>query len=346
MLYGKNFIAVLLFCMLCFPSCKKRHHNVTRSFYYWKTIYRPTSYEIHVLHKLQVGKMYIRLFDVDVDPATGHIIPIAPIQFPGKLADTFRVVPVIFITQQTLGALGRSPIVPLVEKISTLTESLCSCADIQPSEIQIDCDWTAGTKDVYFNLLNAIRQQPYFKGKTLSCTIRMHQVKYTLSSGVPPVDKGMLMCYSMGDLKKTGDRNSILDVDEAKEYLKRINAYSLPLDIALPVFQWCILFRGNKYRGILHDVAPDMVSSSKLFVHTAGSLYSCTMDTVWQGYQLKANDIIRVESASNSDLVQVARFTSQQVTNPDVNVAFFSCDSITLSKYSTDELEAVYNTYR
>ena len=342
----KHFITLALLCAVFFSACKRQHHNVTRAFYYWKTVYKPTAFEIKTLQQLQVGKMYIRLFDVDKDISTGHLIPIAPIQLPPKTTDTFKVVPVIFITQPSLAALDEKAIAPLAEKIMGLTGALCNNAGIHPSEIQIDCDWTAGTKDVYFSLLNAIKQQPYFKGKKLSCTIRMHQVKYTVSSGVPPVDKGMLMCYSMGDLKKTGDRNSILDVSEAKDYLKRINTYPLSLDIALPVFQWCVLFRDKKFRGILHDVTPEQVMSSKLFAHAEGNLYNCIADTTWQGYTLKAKDILRVESPSEKDLSDVARFTSQQITGADLNVAFFSCDSITLSKYPPHELEAVYDTYR
>ena len=344
---AKRFMAIAVLTLLCVAcSCKKQHHTVTRGFYYWKTTYKPTVYERNVLRNLQVRKMYTRLFDIDLDPATHQPIPIAPIQFPSTIADTFEFVPVVFITQNTLIVLNEKGIGSLAIKTSAFIEAICNNAGIHSNEIQIDCDWTAGTKDIYFKLLSALKQQPYFKGKTLSCTLRMHQVKFTTSSGIPPVDKAMLMCYSMGDIKKPGERNSILDVELAKSYLHKINLYPLPLDIALPVYEWCVLFRDDKYRGILHDVTSAMVTGSSLFVNKKGSLYTCEADTLWQGYPLKAKDVIRVENVFFNDLVEIARFTSQQVTRPDMNVLLFSCDSITLAKYLPDELEAVYNAYR
>ena len=344
---AKRFMAIGVLTMLClFLSCKKHHHTVIRGFYYWKTVYKPTAYEHEIMGKLQVRKMYTRLLDIDLDPVTHQPIPIAPIQFPTNITDTFEFVPVVFITQQTLAGLNEKDILPLAIKTASFIASLRNGYRIQPKEIQIDCDWTAGTKDIYFKLLGALKQQAYFKDKILSCTLRMHQVKFATSSGIPPVDKAMLMCYSMGDIKKPGERNSILDVELAKDYLHKIDLYPLPLDIALPVFQWCILFRGDKYRGIMHDVTPDMVTGSPLFDKQKGDLYTCKTDTVWQGYPLKAKDIIRAEKVSIGDLTDIAHFTSQQVTRPDMNVLLFSCDSITLSKYSPDELEAVYNAYR
>jgi hypothetical protein len=61
---------------------------------------------------------------------------------------------------------------------------------------------------------------------------------------------------------------------------------------------------------------------------------------------LKAKDVVRVESPSYDALMEIADYTSQQLLQPGINVLLFSCDSITLSKYSTHELEAVYNAYR
>ena len=343
----KHHTAFVLLCLCCFLfACNKQHHTVSRGFYYWKTIYKPTGYELEKLHMLQVSKMYIRLFDVDWEPQSRQPIPIAPLQLPPKADSAFSFIPVVFITQRTLAHLREKGIASLAQSIDRLTAAMCSSVDIRPPEVQIDCDWTSANKELYFKLLSELKRQPFIKGKTLSCTIRMHQVKYTTSSGIPPADKGMLMCYSMGDMKKTGVRNSILDVDEAKEYLRRINTYPLPLDIALPIFQWCILFRGQKFVGIMLDVSPEAVRASKLFVHTDANIYSCKTDTTWQGFSLRAKDELRVESPSYQALMDIASYTSKQILRPEVNILLFSCDSITLSKYSMNELESVYNSYR
>jgi len=338
------FIICCALLFLC--ACGQRHHTVTRGFYYWKTVYGPTSTEQEVLRRLDVQRMYVRLFDVDWDVHAAEPIPVAPVRLPSRLDTATDFVPVIFITQLTMSHLRPAAIAALATKISGFAGAICASADMHPAEVQIDCDWTAGTKDIYFALLRELRRQPFFRGRLLSCTIRMHQVRYFGSSGIPPADKGMLMCYSMGDIKKPGSRNSILDVKVAQQYMAVMNKYPLPLDIALPLFHWCALFRDQQFRGLLHDVSPAQVAGSSVFIHKTGNLYTCLRDTVWHGYPIAANDVIRTESVSAAELEEIARFTAKRLTKQDLNVVFFSCDSITLAKYSTHELETVYNTYR
>jgi len=345
---GRKYCALvfLLLVSLFLCSCNQRHHLVTKGFYYWKTIYKPTSFEVNTLHEMRAQKMYLRLFDVDWDMKAMQTVPVAPIQLPAHVDTSIDYVPVVFITQNVLAQMQEKDAGKLAAQINGFVKSLSDASGIHPSELQIDCDWTATTKTVYFLLLKELKAQPFFKGKTLSCTIRLHQVKYFVSSGIPPVDKGMLMCYSMGDLKKYGNLNSILNVVEADKYLANIDKYPLPLDIALPLFQWCVLFHEQQFSGILHDISPVMVINNSLFKQKQGDLYACTRDTVWNGYSLTANDVIRVESVPFNDLVDIAWFTSKRLKEQELNVVFFSCDSITLSKYSTNELETVYNTFR
>jgi hypothetical protein len=337
---------ILLCCIFCsLTSCNRKHHNVSRGFYYWKTTYKPTQFELTSLHDLGVKKLYVRLFDVDHDNALNKAIPIAPIK--GLSRDTgCSYVPVVFITQKAIIALNETSITQLAQSICALTEGMCTEAGIRPDELQIDCDWTSGTKDKYFSLLKVLKEIPWMKGKTLSCTIRLNQVKYTVHNGIPPADKGLVMCYGMGDLKKQGPVNSILNADETKDYLKHLDTYPIPVDIALPIFEWCVLFRDQQFKGILHDVPTDAVMHSSLFKLSDHNLYTCLHDSVWQGYTLKTNDIIRVEKPSYEDILSVAAFSSQKINNTDINVIFFDCDSITLKKISKNDLETICDSYR
>ena len=333
----------MLFCLLC--ACNRVHHNVTIGFYYWKTTFKPSEFERNTLHQLGVHKMYLRFFDVDEDAATGHTIPIAPVRIEAK--DTgLAYVPVIFITQRALISLNDSAVSQLANSICGLTQSICAQAGIAPQEVQIDCDWTKGTKEKYFRLLRLIKQDVFVKGKTLSCTIRLNQVKYKLSTGIPPVDKGLLMCYGMGNLKKYGPYNSILDADAAKDYLKHIDDYPLPMDMALPIFEWCVHFRQQQFRGILHEVTTADVSGCGLFKQAGTNLFTCLQDSTWHGYRLQKDDIIRTEAPAYKDIEAMASYSARRIKNIDLNVILFACDSITLSKYSTNDLQAVYNCYR
>jgi hypothetical protein len=333
--------------LLFLSACQQAHHDITRGFYYWKTVYKPTPSEVAELKELAVQRMYIRLFDVDWDVKTMQPMPVAPVQLPANMDTSLQYVPVVFITQKTIAAISEKDIPGFADKINAFVAGICTGAGIKPGELQIDCDWTEGTKDVYFKLLTQLRQEAFFKGKILSCTIRLHQVKFVDNSGVPPVDRGMLMCYSMGNLKKYGALNSILDVMEAARYLTIVNKYPLKLDVALPVFQWCILFHQKEFAGILHEVGPEMVINDKqLFQQSKGNLYTCLKDATWHGYNLVKGDELRVEGVPVNDLQDIANFTAKRIKNPEMNIVFFSCDSITLSKYSAHELQTVYNIYQ
>jgi len=330
--------------MVVFSSCHS-HHDVIPAFYYWKTIYKPTESELQKLRALHCKRMYLRLFDVDRDAVTKQIIPVAPLS--ARHLDTgFEYVPDIFITQKTVQTLTAAEIPALADNINSYAQELCANMSIVPPEIQMDCDWNSTTKDVYFALLKALKERPFFKGKALSCTIRLYQAKYTLRNGIPPVEKGLLMCYNMGNLKKYGNDNSILDVSDTKEYLRYIDKYPLPLDIALPLFSWCVLFRGQQYKGILREVSTESIASEHWLAKEKENLYRSTADTSWHGYHIQKGDKIRTEIVTYSDVKSIAAFTTRKVKNMSLNLVFFHCDSLILSKYTNHELETIIDCYR
>lgn len=319
--------------------------QVTRAFYYWKTIYNPTQYEQQRIQQLKAQHTYLRLCDIDWNHHSQQPYPVAVVRIPHATPIDRSIVPVMFITQATLNNVARNNINDLAQRIASLTNTLCTEAGINPTEVQIDCDWTSTNKHTYFALLRALKQHPYMAGKLLSCTIRMHQIKYTTSSGIPPADRGLLMCYNMGNTRKTGNHNSILDTKTAQQYLSGIGSYPLPLDIALPLFSWTLQFRDTRFVGILRDINPEMVQNSNLFIVKNRNEYTCLKDTVWNGYEFRNGDQLRTEAVAPTDLEKIATYTAQRIKNREIRVIYFSCDSLTLSKYSTYELETVYNTY-
>ena len=68
-----------------------------------------------------------------------------------------------------------------------------------PKEIQLDCDWNSSTQKKYFNLIEEMKLYPTWENIVWSATIRLHQLKYPKQTGVPPVNKGVLMFYNMGN---------------------------------------------------------------------------------------------------------------------------------------------------
>ncbi len=281
---------------------------------------------------------------MDID-AAGTMLPNAVLRFTDKPDTSLQYVPTVFITQRAIAALQRTDTTVLAQKIITLIASLDSMAGIIPEEIQMDCDWTVKSKEAYFAVLRVLRQQPFMQHKKLSCTLRLHQTKYSGTSGIPPVDRAMLMCYTMGNIKNPEDHNSILDADLAKEYLGSIKHYPLPLDIALPIFQWSVLFRNNQFNGILRDMDP-VTFKANVYFSKHGNVYTCLKDTQINHYLIHEHDKIRVEMPGKDEISRMAKFAASQDSAREISIAFFHLDSLNLSKYPPHELETILNSFR
>ncbi len=337
---------LLLAGLLLLASCQKKHHTVTRGFYYWKTFFKLSNYEQEKLVQAGCTRLYIHCFDVDWDDFGNCPKPLAILRLRENPKTLFVHTPVVFITQKAIAKLSDAQVPELAKNIAKLLDEISAGSRLNPAEIQIDCDWTAGTRERYFNLLRAMKREKFFRHKTLSCTVRLHQVKYRERSGIPPVDRALVMCYNVGNLKQPGAHNSILDAGLAKNYLAALDAYPLPVDIALPLFSWCLHFRDGRMLGILRDITPESIANNAAFRPLKSNLYSCVKDTLWQEYHFLAGDELRAESPTIDALKEVAGFTARKARNDSLSVLFFHADSLTLSKYSPHDLETVYRIYQ
>jgi hypothetical protein len=205
--------------------------------------------------------------------------------------------------------------------------------------VQLDCDWTAKTKNAYFYLINELKRQPFFRNKIVSATIRLHQLKFLTQSGLPPVDKGLLMCYNMGNLRKPETKNSIIEEEELEKYINNLENYPLPVDIALPIFDWYLLFEGEQYKGIIRDFNPGPALAKKQRINFDS-------DTSINGYQFKAGQWLRHET-SEADVVKAcAQRISKKLKAKELTVILYHLDQTNLSKYNQNELESFYNSFR
>jgi hypothetical protein len=308
-------------------------------------VYNPTPFEDRALKKLHCRKMYVRCFDIDWSEALQRPFPESMIRLPQQVDTSFSYVPVFFITQKALANIPDTSLGTLAKNTAQLLGKLCAQAHLNASEIQVDCDWTSSYKDKYFSLLEYLKREPFFQHKIVSATIRLHQVKYISRNGVPPVDKGLLMCYNMGDLKKPGDHNSILDVPLMEQYLGAVNAYPLQLDVALPLFSWCVLFHENNFIGILRGIDPSELQSQRSFSRRSENIYLCENDVRWHDYWFRKGDIIRIEEPGFKDISAAAALLQKKLKRTPENICLFHCDSITISKYAPEQLDEIFAAF-
>lgn len=341
MLYKRLTYVVLFLTVL---SCSHKNRKVHPAFYYWKTSFSSNDTESALLQATGSEYVYVRFFDIDLDITSGRPVPVGILKADSFSLNQQKIIPVVYLTQRCLVRLSSNDVPALAQRTAELIRDICTRYKIDPEEIQLDCDWTRTTRNLYFAFLLELKRQPFLSSRQFSCTIRMHQVKYVNQSGVPPVDRGMLMCYNMGNMKKYGGHNSILDVVEAKKYMHDMERYPLTLDIALPLFHWAVLFANHRFKGIVYNILPGDFSSNEL-VQVKDNLYRFPKDTRNKGYSFKQGEEIRFERPLQDELEHIARYAGKRINNDDFRVAFFHLDSISVNGFSADDLGRILKAF-
>lgn len=231
---------VLVVTVWLVGSCsRKERTSLTPSgnaVYYWRTTFSLDSIEESFLSEHDVSRIYCRYFDVVMDAQQGPI-PNATIQFAQACPDSIELVPVVFIMNDCMQRPHEGLARKLVGRIVQMNET----NDVTGvSELQIDCDYTARNRDIYYDFLQEVQRESAAHGLTVSTTIRLHQ----LSMPPPPVSYGVLMLYNTGAPERFVERNPILDLRDVKPYLSYLKDYELPLAAAYPVFRWERNIRG------------------------------------------------------------------------------------------------------
>ena len=174
-------IASLLIISFLFFSCDKEKKDRKINFYYWKTVVDFGETEKKYFDKLNSKKLYIRLFDVDLEP-DGFPTPKAKIKLFDPKELKAEYVPVVFITNRTFTDMKYWNTESLARSINEMIDKIVEKNNIPASnEIQLDCDWTTTSRDDYFLFLKELRM---ISGKDITCTLRLHQVKDQESAGI------------------------------------------------------------------------------------------------------------------------------------------------------------------
>ena len=224
--------------------------------YYWSTTFRIDSTKQAFINEHRITRLYVRYFDVVMNERQ-EPQPNATIRFETAMPDSVDIIPTIFITPDCM----MQPAGDLADKILKRILQMNETHDIMNvHEIQMDCDWTPKSRQHYFNFLADLREKAKANGLRLSTTIRLHQ----LSQKAPPADRGVLMMYNTGDHTDIHCERPILDTEAAMPYIRHLSSYDLPLATAYPLYRWNIVFRNNRYVGILHfdDEFPVMPGDS------------------------------------------------------------------------------------
>lgn len=341
----KYLIYALPVTLIFLISCGRGTSENKRAFYYWKTTFHLTATERQSLTSLEIQKLYIRLFDVDWAAELNDIIPVGEIRFAEKPPANIEVVPTIFITNRAMQNLPLQSIETGAQKIMSQIEGICSKNSIGYTEVQLDCDWSDGTRIKYFALLENIKKHLHAQHKQISATIRLHQIKYAKRTGVPPVDRGMLMFYNMGKLEATTQRNSIYNKEDANLYINYVQGYKLPLDVALPVFDLLIQTRGKRIVDLIpKSLAYDILRENRIR-KTKEDTYRAENTFFLHGVYFMEGDVIRIEHLSASELLEASESAAEHINKHPLTITLFDLDSLNLRNYDEKDIQQSFHYF-
>lgn len=309
----------MLFLLALLAACRPSPQPAQAAFFHWKNRLALEPSEAALLDSLDCKTLYVKFLDI-AKAADGTIRPYSLLAVDDTAGLGNRtIIPCVFLTNNVFQDIPEEKTEWLARQTA---EALNHVGEQLPGrafpEVQFDCDWTGSTRAAFFAFLKKIR--PLLpSGTRISATIRLHQYKFPDRTGVPPADRGLLMLYNTGDIHDPDEPNSIFQPAAADKYLQGAPPqYPLPLDVALPVFSWALLYRD----GELWKIIPGIENAEQLptfFVTPVGA----KLET----------DHLRIETVDTALLRQAAAAASGIRLATDARVAFFHLDTAAVRRF-------------
>lgn len=348
---SRSRLAFFLFFFLSLLACRNSPRSTDglptpepfRAFYHWKTICVLEEQEQAFLDSLAVDRLYVKFFDLDWDAAAGTVVPLASVQLDTSGLGRLQVIPTLFITNRSMLQMTPTEIPRLARQIAEKIDRQFAVLDQPLKEVQLDCDWTKSSRDNYFELLHQLKAIFADRGVELSVTIRLHQLRYPEQTGVPPVQKGVLMFYNMGDLKNWKEPNSILNLKKAAAYLPAGLSYPLHLDLALPLFRWAVLFRKGQMIKLINEPDATHLQHTEKIQRIGPDRYLIVESTYLDGYYLYRGDQLRVESVSLTQLQAALALVEKRYPVATNSLIFYHLDQEVMSRYGAKDILRIGN---
>ena len=325
---------ILSLCLL--SACQHPNPEKETAFYYWQSSFTLSNNLQNLLEDQDVERLFVKFMDIDL--VDGKATPVAPVQFIDSSYQDYELVPCVFITNRTFTSEQVQP-QALAEKVWDYLIQIQKKHQLEISEYQFDCDWTPSTRQAYFAFLETINR---LKGEaSLSSTLRLHQYRYPEQTGIPPVDKVVLMYYNMGDIEDVEETNSILNNEKGEAYLTKKQAYPLTLDVALPLFSWTLVYRLGKLEAILKTEVPSIPGIEK----TGKNTFVVKQNLYFGGHYLNQGDLLRYETPTTAELERAAEAVSE-IKNRSGTLLFYHLEEALSQHYSSallHHLDSIYH---
>ena len=348
LLLSRLFLCVVALGLAAFFSARTQHAGAPKhAFYFWKTQWA-SSPEIEAgLAQNDISKLYMRFFDVQWDAASYGPRPVSPLQFNAPVPHGLEIIPVIYLTNSVFMNVPYENVEELSNEVWLKVQRMAQEQGIAVHQLQLDCDWTDTSRQRYFHFAELLRQKLNKERVIVSSTIRLHQIKYAERTGIPPVNRGMLMFYNFGHIEADSARSSIFNVDDAKKYSSYIARYSMPLDVSLPLFSWIVHSRDSKVQGLLEKVDVRDLVGNDGFKQINASRFQAVRSFFFRGRYFMDGDLLAVEATGPETTLQAASLAARGASRGSSydTIAFFDLDERNLSHYASTDFKKILQAF-
>lgn len=318
-----------------------------RAFYHWSTTWNPSATIIQSISENSIDTLYLRFFDVSWDPITNKPVPVAPLAFVSPIPQNLNFIPVVYLKNEVFTKIKPEAISLLAGNIWAKILAMSTKNNLSFQELQIDCDWTDGSRKIFFAFVEEIKNLAHARHKSISATIRLHQIKYRKITGIPPVDRGMLMFYNVGKLSTDSQKSSIFNLDDAKKYADYIRSYPMELDLVLPIFSWGIQTRDDHIVSLIDRLSLGEAESNNLFAKTGENRYEVKDSSFLHGSFFAKGDRLIFETMSPSKTDEAAKLAlSNLPQNGYRTLAFFDLNERNLKNYAASDFKSILNRFQ
>jgi hypothetical protein len=310
--------------------------------FYWRTTFTIDSTERGRLDELGISTLYVRYLDVE-GWGFESLVPQQPIQTEGELRIRgLSIVPTVYIVPAALrndydSSRLRAFAKKLVRYMMEVDTAIHQAAGTSPrshfERVLLDYDWTPSTREVFFRLLRSV--QELLPATSVESTIRLWQYHNPLLAGIPPVKRGILMCYNMEPYDDPWTTNAVASIERFKQFVttNAAEAYPVLLDIAYPIF-----------RQSVHLPVGGDAWYSRRIIHTGLSIgrHVFPSDTMIDNEQIGSLDVIRVDGGTTDVLNAMREHAARTIPNDRmVGTTLFAFDTVEINRIGVSTLNSI-----
>ena len=311
------------FICLSLLSCTP-HKKISIGVYDWETQAVWTAERNRYMAESEMKKLYRKCLETD---GSDFIYT----QINGNLPTTIAIVPVIRLNSDYFLHITE----PIAIQASRLFQEIVQFQNkyqIQAiTEIQVDFDYTAKNREIYFSLLKSLKIVSKDK---ITITLNLEKIKE--KQYLPPVDGAMLMLYDFG-----GDAlgaPTIFNEGRLFSYQEALKNYSMPLSFAVATFSRTSLVRNHTVVATLHLDATILRDDAHV-VFSGNNRYEVIRTFDMQGIHLQQGDILVCDEATAETITRSMAFIQSATHQEKIEIAFFSISNQMMEQFPASILQ-------